>query len=504
MFDSTSSGYILGGAIRFLAQRDGSSVASSQQSSWGWRMSASSVVPFHDGKSSTVAFHDSKNDSTRIDLFEELDNHATVALRAFFRRMGAPHIFEERIVPTLNDGESHIFAAVRDRPWPPWGLGARHISAVCQAHSVDDNSFAISPVYVTDEDLTNIALMSAVYKEVLDYLVRAPGAEVNYLVIEGSTFADYVLVSNGFKKTKDIYLTESARYFTYRIEAEELLHRLGLDAVSTFDILSGRVNGAVFERNALFQSMMYLASRPAWGTTVAEIIPLQGGHLYMDPPGGAPEPSPEPRPRPEIGPGKATFVVVENFLSTKERQALMDFVLAQEINFVHSAIKQSPLANGVDERKRRSKVLAALERFDSFFDERIRATLPSVLKRLEHAAFEIERIEIQATASGDGDFYQLHLDEYGGGVRELSFVYFFHREPQRFSGGELRICDAMPIDGNVNGGPKANNASHILVPRQNTMVFFLSRSLHEILPVRVPSRSFADSRFTVNGWICRK
>jgi len=463
--------------------------------------SSGSVVSFRDGQSAAVAFHANKNDCTRIDSFEELDNHATVALHAFFRRMGALHILEERIIPTLNDGVSQIFAAVRDRPWPPWGLGARHISAVCQVHSVDADSFAISPVYVTDEDLTNIALMSAVYKQVLDYLVRTPHTEVNYLVVEGSTFADYVLVSNGFEKTKDVYLTESARYFTYRIEADELLHRLGLDAVSTFDILAGRVNDAVFERNALFQSMMYLASRPAGGTTVAEIIPIEGGHLYMDPPGGVPEPR---DPRPEYAPREAAFVVLENFLSTEEQQALMDFVLAQETNFVHSAVKQSPLAGGVDERKRRSKVFAQLDRFDSLFNERVRANLPSVLKRLEHAPFEIERIEIQATASGDGDFYQLHLDEYGGGLRELSFVYFFYRIPKRFSGGELRICDAMSIDGEVDGRPKADNASHILVPKQNAIVFFPSRSLHEILPVRVPSRGFADSRFTINGWICCK
>jgi Rps23 Pro-64 3,4-dihydroxylase Tpa1-like proline 4-hydroxylase len=466
-------------------------------------MSATSVV-FNDGNSPAVAFHDSKNDSTRIDLFEKLDDHTTVALRAFFRRMGAPHIFEEHIIPTLNDGQSQIFAAVRDRPWPPWGLGARHISAVCQVHSVDTDTFAISPVYVTDQDLTNIALTSAVYKEVLDYLVRTPRAEVTYLVVEGSTFADYVLVSNGFKKTNDIFLTESARYFTYRIEAEELLHQLGLDAVSTFDILARRMNDGVFERNALFQSMIYLASRSAWGSMMAEIIPLEGGHLYMDPPGGAPEPEPE-HPRPEVGVGgqiglgEAAFVVLEDFLSAEELQGLMDFALAQETNFVHSGIKQSPLATGVDERKRRSKVLDTLDRFNSLFNERVRSNLPSVMKRLGHAPFEIGRIEIQVTASGDGDFYQMHLDEYGGGLRELSFVYFFHRQPQRFSGGELRICH-----GEVNGRPKANSASHILVPKQNTMVFFPSRSLHEILPVRVPSRVFADSRFTVNGWISRK
>lgn len=33
------------------------------------------------------------------------------------------------------------------------------------------------------------------------------------------------------------------------------------------------------------------------------------------------------------------------------------------------------------------------------------------------------------------------------------------------------------------------------------IIFFLSRYMHEVLPVKCPSRNFADSRFTINGWI---
>ncbi|MGB8690572.1 MAG: proline hydroxylase, partial [Microcoleus sp.] len=34
-------------------------------------------------------------------------------------------------------------------------------------------------------------------------------------------------------------------------------------------------------------------------------------------------------------------------------------------------------------------------------------------------------------------------------------------------------------------------------------VFFLSRYMHEVLPVSCPSKAFADSRFTINGWVRR-
>jgi Rps23 Pro-64 3,4-dihydroxylase Tpa1-like proline 4-hydroxylase len=38
-------------------------------------------------------------------------------------------------------------------------------------------------------------------------------------------------------------------------------------------------------------------------------------------------------------------------------------------------------------------------------------------------------------------------------------------------------------------------------PRQNQIVFFPCSVLHEITPVKCSSGAFADSRFTLNGWL---
>jgi Rps23 Pro-64 3,4-dihydroxylase Tpa1-like proline 4-hydroxylase len=81
----------------------------------------------------------------------------------------------------------------------------------------------------------------------------------------------------------------------------------------------------------------------------------------------------------------------------------------------------------------------------------------------------------------------------------MTFVYFFHREPRQFEGGELRLHDSK------NGGdhPLSTGSYQTIVPEQNQIVFFPSSTLHEITPVHCRSRSFADSRFTVNGWLHR-
>jgi Rps23 Pro-64 3,4-dihydroxylase Tpa1-like proline 4-hydroxylase len=81
--------------------------------------------------------------------------------------------------------------------------------------------------------------------------------------------------------------------------------------------------------------------------------------------------------------------------------------------------------------------------------------------------------------------------------REVTFVYFFHREPRQFSGGELRIYDSAP----ENHSHRAMASYRTIVPEQNQLVLFASGLSHEITPVECPSGKFADSRFTVNGWL---
>ena len=124
--------------------------------------------------------------------------------------------------------------------------------------------------------------------------------------------------------------------------------------------------------------------------------------------------------------------------------------------------------------------------------------LPHVLLALRKRPFPVTALEIQLTASNHAEFFRVHTDNNDDEVRsrELTFVYFFHREPRRFAGGELRVFDTVRTD----GVPTPAKRFQLVYPLQNQIVFFPSPYLHEILPVICPSREFADSRFTVNGW----
>lgn len=238
------------------------------------------------------SLYDKSNDAVRMDSFSESDDATTVALRSFFRKLGTPYLYEERVLPTLKVRDSVLFAAVRDRPWPPWGHGSRRICAMIQAHPTGNRSYGLSPLYVRPEDASNIGLRAALYKEMLENLSQQRKAEVNYLVIEGSNVTDRVLRSVGFVRGNDLVMTEEARYFFYRADAAMVLDRLQLSKTSVPELLSHNISDAVLTQNSLFQGVL------DWGR-LREVIPIDGGSFDASLPGGVP---PTPPSKIEIGP----------------------------------------------------------------------------------------------------------------------------------------------------------------------------------------------------------
>ncbi len=198
----------------------------------------------------------------------------------------------------------------------------------------------------------------------------------------------------------------------------------------------------------------------------------------------------------------ARCVVLDEFLSPQELAELTRFTLEHEAAFQASEVV-SPRAEGgvVNYDHRRSRVLMGLDRQQDVMLERIKTVLPQVLQKLGMGDFTIAEVEAQITASNDGDFFHFHSDNGSGRVasRYLTFVYFFHREPRQFEGGELRIHDARLVD----GAYVSEGSFQTIVPQQNQIVFFPCELLHEITPVKCASQLFADSRFTLNGWLRR-
>ena len=203
----------------------------------------------------------------------------------------------------------------------------------------------------------------------------------------------------------------------------------------------------------------------------------------------------------------------DDFLQKQTRSEVERSFLSRESEFVSSRVTLPASGTAAGEKAgsdielRRSRVIVAPGRaLRSMFVPHLRNAILAAsgqtsaeadIDAVDQSAADLgavtfSKIEIQLTASGDGDFYGLHED--GGpdrySHRDISFVYFVCTSPGCFTGGELHLVDA---------GPSA--PEQIIEPLDNRLVLFPSRRRHEIRPVKVPSLEFRHSRFTLNGWV---
>jgi SM-20-related protein len=201
--------------------------------------------------------------------------------------------------------------------------------------------------------------------------------------------------------------------------------------------------------------------------------------------------------RPAVARGQC--VVLDEFLAPQELEELISYTLQHEEEFRSSeVISPSGDPGLIDYSHRRSRVLMDLGKHENVILDRIRAVMPRVLEQLGMEEFLVTRTEAQITVGNDEDFFGAHCDDAQELIasRRLTFVYFFHGEPRQFEGGELRLHDSRGVE------PHAGTGSYqSIVPQQNQIVFFPCSVVHEITPVNCPSRAFADSRFTLNGWL---
>jgi len=193
-------------------------------------------------------------------------------------------------------------------------------------------------------------------------------------------------------------------------------------------------------------------------------------------------------------------IVFDDFLAPDELSALLDFTLEHEAAFAATSVTPSGWKKSVSAPTyRRSRRLWDVGPHRAVITDRITARLPEVCARLGREPLTFSDVEIELAASNDGDFYRKHSDDRPDPVlgRILTFVYYFHREPKGFSGGELRLHDSRL----ENGRYVLTGRTQDIEPRRNRIVFFEPWQLHEIVQVSCPSKQFADSRFTLNGWL---
>ena len=213
---------------------------------------------------------------------------------------------------------------------------------------------------------------------------------------------------------------------------------------------------------------------------------------------------------PEAAPGgvfwPAPFVWMTDFLAPEECDRLLALGVARHegLTPVETAIghKDGGSSSTVD-----PEVRVGLEADARTTKEarlrivpKIRSVLPDVLARLGMAGLDRYQLEVAMRVYLTGGFFQAHRDSAYEAFRsrKLSFVYFFHRRPRRFSGGDLLLYDT-----DVDAGACDSAAFSRITPLRNGIVFFPSACWHQATPVQCGTDDFEDGRWVLNGHVRR-
>lgn len=186
--------------------------------------------------------------------------------------------------------------------------------------------------------------------------------------------------------------------------------------------------------------------------------------------------------------------VRRDVLTADEHASLLGWALANE-----SAL-QPAMVSGfrTDPNVRNARHFVGDAPWKPVIAERMGALMPGLIEELAMVPFAIHGFEIELVVYPDGGFINGHVDTATRATRHkhdrvLSAVYYFHREPKPYSGGELRLRPARV--------PPPDAPQHIdITPIQNGVVAFPSWAPHEVLRVSSPSGEYGDSRFAVNCW----
>lgn len=190
------------------------------------------------------------------------------------------------------------------------------------------------------------------------------------------------------------------------------------------------------------------------------------------------------------------FTRMENVLPPEEVAQLTDFVLANRGRFRPSKVKA---AGHVNAQARRSLVWQKVSDIPSSLTARVLAAISDNACRLGVTATLNQKMEIEISAYGDGDFVAPHWDR-GDGItsgRRVTTLFYFHALPVRFSGGQLQLFDT----GSNGEFDRARWTG--FAPSYNSMLQFQSQAMHAVSQVNGP-QNFADSRFCLTCWAWEK
>lgn len=187
------------------------------------------------------------------------------------------------------------------------------------------------------------------------------------------------------------------------------------------------------------------------------------------------------------------------FLPQGERDGLFAEICANEGAFQRPGIpgyqqgQSLHLSSEFDKHdKHPCPVLSAFECLTT----RIEQMLPDMFTALDLEPFPVPQIRFDLVNGLDGHSGLPHADDSGGRF-QISILYYLHRAPRQFQGGQLQIYSG--------DAAATTSAADIPVaeiePEDNLLLVFPSEVIHGVSTVKCDSEDFADGRFVAVAFL---
>ncbi|MEU1307730.1 2OG-Fe(II) oxygenase [Streptomyces cinnamoneus] len=188
------------------------------------------------------------------------------------------------------------------------------------------------------------------------------------------------------------------------------------------------------------------------------------------------------------------FCRFENFLGSDLADGLLSYAVSRQADFTAGMV-MDPLTGQLSHKGRDSLVLPAQS---AALRQHLADCLPQVSGILGVGARPSTATTV-FTAHGPGSYFDTHTDatKVSDPGTSLSAVYYLHRRPRGFDGGQLRMYDTAVH----NGRAERAKTYRVIEPDHDTVVFFPSSAFHEVTASTCPTGQFHDYRFTLTTWL---
>ena len=215
---------------------------------------------------------------------------------------------------------------------------------------------------------------------------------------------------------------------------------------------------------------------------------------------------------------KFNVLTIENAFDKNTNNLILDEMINNEPNYIDAKI-----SNEFDDKKTRNNLScyydtlynnkrqnsALLRELDNLFQNTRFSTLVLSMDSFPFYLFtQTNTHETQVSRYGNSDnYYNYHVDTFGNFSRLITLVYYAHKEPKKYNGGEIVFSNDLLLEPELDSdiAQISNNDQNKLViePKNNMLVVFSSFKPHSVLKTSSPE-NFQDGRFSANIWVGSK